>query len=195
MIRYRDALRRMKEMGHQNTYSSDLGAAVGEKGSQIRKDFSLFGLTGTKRDGYRIDTLLESMDTIFRKKEPVTAVIAGNGRLGKALINYGRFKDENIHILAAFETDPQKLEREATVPVLPVSEMQDFIREKGILLGIIAVPYDAAGGVFSDMLTAGIRGVLNFAPVHLNGPEDFPLHNISLAAELEVLAYLAKLPL
>jgi redox-sensing transcriptional repressor len=194
MVRYRDALRRMRDTGHRQTYSSDLGAAVGEKGSQVRKDFSMFGLTGTKRDGYRIDGLLASMDTIMKKQEPVKAVIAGYGRLGKALIEYGRFRDENIHILAAFEADPEKVDRTAAVPVLPVAELEPFARGNSILLGIIAVPYDVAAGVFNSMLSSGIKGVLNFAPVHLNGPDDYPLHNISLAAELEVLAYLAKLP-
>jgi redox-sensing transcriptional repressor len=109
--------------------------------------------------------------------------------LGKALLRYPGFEKSSIKILASFDIDPAKMESETKIPVLPLEEIEAYIQKKQIRFGIISVPDFAAQQVCQIMVKAGIKGILNFAPVRLKVPEDCVIRNINLETEMENIIY------
>jgi redox-sensing transcriptional repressor len=166
-----------------------LADAIGVTASQVRKDFSIFGISGNKRGGYKIEELIEKINNILGKNELNKVIIVGAGKLGMALLKYKGFEKEGIKIVASFDIDSTKYVGDSDVPVLPLEELNDFVRKNNIRIGIIAVPDMAAQSVADSMFLAGIRGILNFAPIRLKSPEDRVLNNVNLEVELENLIY------
>jgi redox-sensing transcriptional repressor len=189
LSKYRNALHRLRTFGFVKIFSGYLAEAVGVTSAQVRKDFSLFGVAGNKRGGYKIDELITKLGDILGKNDIQTVVLVGAGQIGTALMRYRSFEKEGIRILAAFDTDPAKHARDAAVPVLPLEELRDFVRANGVKIGIICVPDIAAQQVFDMMVSAGIKGVLNFAPISLRAPEDVVVNSVSLELELENVIY------
>ena len=189
LSRYKAALYRLRSLGFIKVFSDNLADAIGVLPSQVRKDFSLFGISGNKRGGYQIDALLEKLNSILGKDRQHNVVVAGAGNIGTALIKYGGFEKEGMRIAACFDIDPAKFNRKVEVPVLPLEELKDFVRSNNIKIGIIAVPEIAAQSVLDIMAASGIKGVLNFAPLRLRGTDDLVIHNINLGLELENLIY------
>ena len=189
LSRYKAALYRLRSLGFIKVFSDNLADAIGVLPSQVRKDFSLFGISGNKRGGYQIDALLEKLNSILGKDRQHNVVVVGAGNIGTALIKYGGFEKEGMRIAACFDIDPAKFNRKVEVPVLPLEELKDFVRSNNIKIGIIAVPEIAAQSVLDIMAASGIKGVLNFAPLRLRGTDDLVIHNINLGLELENLIY------
>ena len=189
LSRYKNAIRRFKKLGFVKVFSDNIADAVGGTPSQVRKDFSIFDICGNKRGGYKVDELLEKMNEILGKDKVNNAIVVGVGNIGRALISYAGFEKENIIVKAAFDIDHSKCEDKGEVPVLAIEEMQDYIRDNDIKIGIIAVPDIAAQHILDIMVSAGINGVLNFAPIQLRGREDTVIKNINLALELENIIY------
>lgn len=189
LSRYKDALQRLMSLGFIKVFSDNLADAVGVTPSQVRKDFSIFGIKGYRKGGYQVDELLEELRRILGKDKVHKAIVAGTGNIGRALINYNGFLKEGIEIAAAFDIDASKYDKESAVPVLPLEEMKDFILKNNIKIGIIAVPDVAAQQVWEIMRSAGIKGVLNFAPIRLRGDDDLVINNINVALELENVIY------
>ena len=187
--RYKNALTRLKSLGFVKVFSSNLADATGTSSAQVRKDFSLFGITGNKRGGYNVEDLIEQMNEIFGKHLVHNVVIVGLGNIGKALLRYKGFEKEAIRIIAAFDIDPAKFDENAEVPVYPLEHLADFVKDNEIKLGVIAVPDVAAQQVFEMMKKAGIKGLLNFAPNNLRTEDDVVINNINLEMELENLIY------
>ncbi|ARN55651.1 redox-sensing transcriptional repressor Rex [Sedimentisphaera salicampi] len=187
--RYKNALTRLKSLGFVKVFSSNLADATGTSSAQVRKDFSLFGITGNKRGGYNIDDLVEQMNTIFGKHEVHKVIIVGFGNIGKALMSYKGFEKESIKIDAAFDIDSSKVNEKAEIPVYPFEKLEEYIQENRIKLGVISVPDVAAQQVFEVMKRAGIKGVLNFAPINLGSSDEVVINNINLEMELENLIY------
>ena len=189
LSRYKNALYRLKALGFIKVFSDNLADAVGVMPSQVRKDFSLFGISGNKRGGYQVEELIEKLNNILGKNEIQKVVIAGAGNIGTALMKYKGFEKEGIKIMAAFDIDPAKYSKETGVAVRALDEMSEFIRANKIKIGIIAVPDIAAQQAMDIMLSAGIKGVLNFAPIRLRAPEDCVINNVNLELELENVLY------
>ncbi|RJP28026.1 MAG: redox-sensing transcriptional repressor Rex [Candidatus Omnitrophota bacterium] len=190
LSRYKSALFRLKSLGFVKVFSDNLADAVGVTPAQVRKDFSLFAIsTGNKRGGYQIDALLESLNSILGTNKIQKVIIVGAGNIGTALMNYKGFEKESIEIVAAFDIDPSKYHKETKIPVLPLEELKDFIKNNNINIGIIAVPEIAAQQVLDILASAGIKGVLNFAPIRLRASDDIVINNINLASELENVVY------
>jgi redox-sensing transcriptional repressor len=189
LSRYKNTVKRLKNLGFVKIFSDNIADAIGVTPSQVRKDFSMFGISGNKRGGYKVEELLEKLNSILGKDRVYDAVVAGVGNIGKALISYNGFEKENIRIVAAFDIDHSKCGEKSGIKVLPIEDMTEFIRDKNIKIGIIAVPDMAAQHVLDIMLGAGVKGVLNFAPIQLRGREDSVLKNINLALELENIIY------
>lgn len=186
---YREALLRLKFMGFVKVFSENLADAIGANAVQVRKDFSVFGLMGNKRGGYQIDELITRLDELLGKNKKYQVIVAGSGNIGRALLNYKGFENLGIQIIAAFDTDESKVNRRSEIPILPLAEMKDFIKKNKIRCGVIAVPDVAAQPVLDQMIAAGVKGVLNFAPVKLNVPDKFEIHNMNLGRELETILY------
>jgi redox-sensing transcriptional repressor len=186
--RYKTALRRYKEAGVTHVFSSDLGDAIGEKATQVRKDFSILSTYGVKKRGYDVNILLCELESLLGKHQMVNTIIVGYGRLARAIIDYKEFQEENINIIASFDNDESKIYRDSTVPVLPMEELSTFVKNYNIRIAIIAVPYKAAQKVFDQLLSSGVKGVLNFAPIHIKAPHGFPINNVNLAIEFDVVS-------
>ncbi|MBN2415109.1 redox-sensing transcriptional repressor Rex [bacterium] len=186
---YRKVLLRLNELGFDRIFSDTLGEEAGVTAAQVRKDFSIFGISGNKRGGYIIADLIARLDDILKKRTVTRVIIVGAGNLGKALMHYPGFRRDSIEISAVFDIDPTKISRKADVPVLPLEEVGEFIAAHGIDIAIIAVPDVAAQRVFDILQRAGIRGILNFTTMTFKDNEDVVVNNVYLQFELENLIY------
>ncbi|MFP4473463.1 MAG: redox-sensing transcriptional repressor Rex [Candidatus Omnitrophota bacterium] len=187
--RYRNALYRLKHMGFVKVFSDNLADAVGVTSAQVRKDFSMFGLSGNKRGGYQVDDLIVNLDKLLGKDKVQDVVVVGAGNIGTALLNYKGFEHNGIRIVAAFDRHAEEIINVSDVPIMPMDALAGFVDENSIEVGIIAVPDYAAQDVLDDLKAAGIKGVLNFAPIRLQAPENFIVNNIHVGLELEKVIY------
>ena len=192
LFQYRDFLIRSKQLGKESIFSDDLADALGTTSIQVRKDFSLFGLSGNKRAGYKVDELLEQLNDVLKKGEKHKVVIVGAGNIGRALMKYDGFREGGLEIVALFDNDPKVQNKKAAPPVLALEQLYGFITENKVELGVIAVPYHAAQQVLDIMILAGIKGIMNFAPIALKAPKDFYINDMNLKIELESIAYFVK---
>ncbi|WP_244437939.1 redox-sensing transcriptional repressor Rex [Salinispira pacifica] len=202
MVRYLRVLRKLKTLGIVNVFSNNLGDALGVTPAVVRKDFSQINITGNKRGGYNIDVLMQKLEDQLGKRDSKRVIVAGCGRIGQALMAYREFPKEGINIIAGFDNSEAKIDREAHIPILPMEEMEEFVKKNEIEVAIISVPEPAANDVFDQMLQAGIRGVLNFTPVELkcqgkcdrpNCPKNCTVHTVNIGLELENLFYLINM--
>jgi redox-sensing transcriptional repressor len=192
LLLYRLCLVKFKEMGFTKVYSYNLGHEAGVSAEQIRKDFSHFGITGNRKGGYELDYLLERLNGIFRRNELQSVIIAGMGNMGRALSHYEcGFTEKRQYIIAGFDIDPVKIKRTYNIPVFHMEQMPVFIAENDVKIAIIAVPAITAQEVCNLMVEAGIRGIMNFAPVILQAPENVIVNNVNLCDELESVIYTA----
>ena len=189
LSRYRKALLRLKDLGFVRVFSDTLGEAVGATAAQVRKDFSLFGITGNKKGGYQVDILLEKLQNILGKDKDQKVIVVGAGNIGTALIQYKGFERERIKVVAGFDIDSAKINKKSKIPILSSDELSTYVRKHDIQIGIIAVPDYAAQQVCEMMLSAGIKGILNFAPIRLRGSEEAIVNNVHLQIELENVIY------
>jgi redox-sensing transcriptional repressor len=162
---------------------------VGVTASQVRKDFSLFGICGNKKGGYQINELLKKLNNILGKDKIQKVVVAGVGNIASALMKYKGFAQEGIKIAAGFDIDPSKMDRNSSIPILHLKELKRFVRQNNINIGIIAVPDIAAQQVADQMHQAGIKGILNFAPIRIKTTNGCVVNNVNLELELENLIY------
>lgn len=195
LIKYKNVLYRFKFMGFKKVYSENLADALGLTAAQVRKDFSIFGIPGNRRGGYLVDELLEKVIHILGKNESHKVIIAGAGNIGSALMNYSGFERENIIISALFDIDPDRINRDNIVPVLPIEEMTEFVKKNEIKIGVITVTATFAQQVLEQMISAGIKGVINFAPVRLKAPDEIFINNIDIISEIEKVIYFVTSPL
>lgn len=189
LSRYKNALNRLRSLNFVRVFSDNLADAAGVTAAQVRKDFSLFGITGNRRGGYRVDELTDQLNTILGKDQLQEVVVVGTGNIGRALLCYGGLEKSGIKIAAGFDIDPAKINPQDRPPVLPLEDLVDVVTQRNIVLGVLAVPDYAAQQVLELMLSAGIRGVLNFAPICLKAPPGCVVNNINLESELENLIY------
>lgn len=189
LSRYKNALKRLKGLGFVKVFSGNLADATGVTSSQVRKDFSLFGITGNRRGGYNVDELITRIRDILGKNELQKVVIVGLGNIGKALLRYKGFQAGGIRIIAGFDIDPAKYAPDAEIPIYPMQDFPDFVHEHGVKIGILAVPDVAAHHISQLMISAGIQGILNFAPIQLRSVPEVVISNINLEVELENLIY------
>ena len=189
LLQYKLCLIRFRELGVSTIYSHSLGEAAGVSAVQVRKDFSLYGIKGRKRGGYDITYLLMELEKIFGDSRK-NIVIVGMGNIGRALMQYNeRFMKKNLHIVAGFDIDPAKQNKTTQVPVYSTEKLSEVIQTHQVTTAIIAVPFQTAQEVCNMLITAGIKGILNFAPVILKVPEKIVVDNINLSNKLEGIIY------
>ncbi|OHB84288.1 MAG: redox-sensing transcriptional repressor Rex [Planctomycetes bacterium RBG_19FT_COMBO_48_8] len=192
LFRYRNVARRLKSLKYIRVFSENLADAVGVTSAQVRKDFSLFGVSGNRRGGYNVEEVIKQIEMVLGKGKLQKVILVGFGNIGRSLLRYPGFKKDGIKIAAAFDIDPAKVSREGHIPVLPLSEMGNYVDNNKIQIGIITVPDYAAQQVFELMKSAGIKGILNFAPICLQESEECIVNNINLETELESIIYYAS---
>ncbi len=192
LYQYRKSLYRLRQMGFVKAFSENLADAVSVTAAQVRRDFSIFGISGNKRGGYSVDELIAKLDQKLGKDREQNVIVVGAGNLGRALMNYKGFEAEKIKVCALFDSDPSKINRKADVPILPLEDLKKFVKENQIEVAVIVVPDVSAQQVLTELVKAGIKGVLNFAPVRLNPPhENFVISHVNLGLELETVIYQA----
>lgn len=182
---YRMCLARMKKMGIRRVFSYSLGAEAGVKPDQVRKDFSWFKIRGNQRAGYEVDHLINVMEAIFQETEMCNIVLVGMGNIGQALANYNWINQRNINIVATFDIDPSKQRKRMETMVYPMTRLQEIVHRFSVKVAIIAVPEISAQEVCTQLTDAGIRGIVNFAPVILKVPQNVVVNNVNLYNEVE----------
>ena len=193
LSRYRNALMRLKALNFVKVFSENLADAAGVTAVQVRKDFSLFGIQGNRRGGYLIDELISQINTVLGKDTVQHVIVVGIGNIGRALLNYPGFKKNGIELVAGFDNDPAKHDPDAAVPIFPMDSLADFAAQGHIEFAILAVPDFVAKNVLEQILAAGIRGILNFAPICLKEPDGCVVRNLNLETELENIIYFTKI--
>ena len=189
LSKYKNSLKKLKALGFKKVFSDNLADAIEVTSSQVRKDFSEFNITGSKRGGYLVDDLLEKIEKILGKDVTQSVIIVGAGNLGQALMNYDGFAKEQIKIEAAFDINPNKINTSAEIPIYPLDNLCDFVIANKISTGIITVPSAAVQQVADLLISSGIKGILNFAPVNIKGTESCIINNVNFIIELENLFY------
>jgi redox-sensing transcriptional repressor len=192
LLKYRDVLLKLKAMGFVKVFSDNLADAVGVSPSLVRKDFSVVGLSGNKRGGYRIEALAEQLGRLLGAGELQRVVIIGCGKIGTALMNYRGFDAQRVRIVAGFDVNPAKFDPSAPVPVYPYDEMPRMVKAEHVLVAILATPETAAAHVAEQLGAAGVRGILNFAPIALKSSPTCIVQNINIAMALENLFYFVR---
>jgi len=175
--------------GREHISSKSLADFVGVNSWQIRKDFSYFGDFGTPGVGYNIEKLAAQIKKILRLDVIRKAALVGVGDLGSALLAYPGFRTYGLDIVAAFDVDPAKIGR--TVNGVPIEKITKIgtLQERGISLGIVAVPHTAGQFTVDKLVEAGVRGILNFAPCKVEAPRRVKIITLDIAMELARLPY------
>ncbi|MDX9800381.1 MAG: redox-sensing transcriptional repressor Rex [Spirochaetia bacterium] len=199
LSKYKRLLQKLKALGLEKVFSNNLGDALGVTSALVRKDFSFLKIKGNKRGGYIIDELIEEIDSILGQHKPREIIVVGCGKIGTAIMQYNGLARDGITIAAGFDILPDKVAYKGDALILPMSELDNFVYENQIKVGVIAVPESAATAVFEKMISAGILGYLNFSPVELKCTKDsqipldnkscYVINNINLAVEIENLFY------
>lgn len=151
---------------------------------QVRKDLAAVSDGGKPKIGYIVSDLIDQLEIFLGYKDVDDAVIIGAGKLGKALLDYEGFTGYGLNIVAAFDINESLTDKK----IFPMSKFEDLCKRMKIRIGIITVPADQAQAVCDLMVKNGILAIMNFAPVHLNVPQNVILHNENLATSLALLS-------
>ena len=155
---------------------------------QVRKDLAAVSSSGKPKIGYVTADLISELENFLGYNSPSVALLAGAGKLGRALMSYQGFNAYGLNIVAAFDTDPNLINtQEAGKSILPLSQMKQFCEERRVRIGIITVPAACAQEVCEMMLESGILAIWNFAPVRLNVPDTILVQNENMASSLALL--------
>ncbi len=192
IIQYRMCLLKFQNLGFEKIFSYTLAQEIGVSPEQVRKDFSQFHLRGNKKAGYLIQDILDQINDLLHKEDIHKIIMVGLGNIGQALIKYKGFANRNMQLVAGFDIDPAKLKKTCRIPTFHSKEIPAVVKKENVRLGIIAVPEAAAQEACNTLIEAGIKGILNFAPVMLKTPPDVVVQNISVCGELEALVYVTE---
>jgi redox-sensing transcriptional repressor len=187
---YLRELQHLLRDGHQTTSSSHLGSLLGFTDAQVRKDLAYFGHFGYPGIGYRCEELIPEIKRILGTDRSWPVAMVGVGNLGRALLGYRGFGQQNFRIAAAFDVDSEKIGTVIEgVRVHHLDRLADIVRDQHIQLGMIVVPANWAQSVADKLVTAGIEGIVNFAPVTIVLPPTVSVVGVDLAMELEQLSF------
>jgi redox-sensing transcriptional repressor len=187
---YLRQLEAFKRKDRRTISSKQLGESLNLTDAQVRKDLAYFGQFGHPGIGYRVDDLIAQVRHILGTDKVWNVLLIGAGNLGRALLAYRGFSTKGFNLVAVFDNDPTKVGKKfGTFTVQPLSELADTIRKSGIRLAIMTVPAEVAQDVAEQLVAAGIRGLLNFAPVSLQLPTEIATNSVDLAVSLEQLSF------
>ena len=191
---YTRCLLQLEEDGVKTISSQELAERFSLNSAQVRKDLAYFGEFGVRGIGYYVSGLKAELQRILGLDREWAVALVGFGNLGSALVHYKGFGRQGFRIAVVIDDDPAKIGREIdAVPIVSSRDMAREIKARGIQIAIVAVPPEAAQTVTEQLVAAGIKAVLNFAPTRLRVTRDVRLKNVDLSIELETLSfYLAK---
>lgn len=187
---YLRALTVLAEAGTATCSSDELARAAGVNSAKLRKDLSHLGSYGTRGVGYDVEYLRYQIAREIGVTQDWPVVIVGIGNLGHALASYSGFRSRGFRVVALLDADPGRhQETVAGVRVRPFDDLGRIVAESGVAIGVIATPAPAAQDVADQMVAAGIRSILNFAPTLLRVPDGVDVRKVDLSIELQILAY------
>ncbi len=193
---YLRCLNELAASGVEAVSSKTMAEKFNLNSAQIRKDLAYFGEFGVRGVGYNVEALRQQLIEILGLTAKRKVAIVGLGNLGTALANYHGFSQGNFEVVGLFDDDPAKLgnRTRAGLRIQSTQALGEAIRREGIEIVVIAVPAAAAERVLEQVTEAGVRAVLNFAPVHLNPKPGVKVKNVDLTISLESLSYFLANP-
>ncbi|MDQ2984081.1 MAG: redox-sensing transcriptional repressor Rex [Actinomycetota bacterium] len=185
LSRYLQVLTQSKKMGKDRISSQEIADYTNINATQIRRDLSTFGKFGKRGVGYNIDSLLGEIRKILRTQGQHNVALVGAGRLGQAIASSPIFAEHGINIAAVFDRDPEKVGRGiGSLSVTDYRELNDRVRDKNIIVGVLAVPADSAQGAADELVAAGVRIIFNYSEALLDVPGDVTVHTSNPAVDL-----------
>ena len=190
LSRYLQVLTQAKKMGKSSISSQAISEYTNVNPTQIRRDLSGFGKFGKRGVGYDIDSLIEQIRKILRTSGQHNIALFGAGNLGQAIATSGVFADHGFRISAIFDVDPSRVgSRLGDLEVRHYDELSSVVADDGVMVGVLAVPGDAAQAVADDLVAAGVKIIFNYSDALLTVPSDVTVHTSSPAVELLYALY------
>jgi redox-sensing transcriptional repressor len=190
LSQYLRVLTQAKKVGQDRISSQEMSEYTNINATQIRRDLSTFGKFGKRGVGYNIDALISEIRKILRTQGQHNIALFGAGRLGQAIASSTVFADHGFNIPLAFDTDKAKVGQPIGQTVIrDYGELKDAIREKSIIVAVLAVPPESAQRVADDVVAAGVKIVFNYSDALLHAPSDVTVHTTSPAVELLYALY------
>jgi redox-sensing transcriptional repressor len=190
LSRYLQVLTQARKMGKERISSQEIADYTNINATQIRRDLSTFGKFGKRGVGYSVDGLLGEIRRILRTQGQHNIALVGAGRLGEAIASSPIFAEHGINIAAVFDKDPDKIGRKVgNVDVSEYETLADVVRDKNIVVGVLAVPAESAQSASDDLIDAGVRIIFNYSEALLDTPQDVAVHTSNPAVELLYALY------
>lgn len=188
---YHRYLKELIEDGVERVSSKELSGLTGFSASQIRQDLNNFGGFGQQGYGYNTKDLKDQIDKILGIDKSYKSIVIGAGRLGQAIARYNGFRDSGFNVISLFDIK-DNIGDISGIKVREMEDLEKYIRDEGIDVAIITVPREVCQDVANKVIDAGVRGIWNFAPYDLKGPEGVVVENIRLNDSLLTLSYFMK---
>jgi redox-sensing transcriptional repressor len=183
----------LREDGETSVFSRQLAAMAGGTAAQVRRDMMAIGYSGSPTRGYNIEELIRSIASFLDAPEGQHIALAGVGHLGLSILANFAGRRPKLSIVAAFDVDPAKINREIHgCPCYHIDQIDEIVREKNIDVGILTVSESLVHDVTDRFCRAGVRGLLNFTPARLHVPKDVDVEDYDIAMCLEKVAYFAR---
>src|ERR1700688_2100543 len=183
-------LEHSQTQGHSTISSAELARRGATTSGQVRKDLSFFGSFGKRGLGYSVDELAGRLREILGLRRTYRVVVVGAGRIGGALVQYPGFRQRGFNVTAIYDSDPKKVgSRWNGLVVRDVRHLEGDLKKDPSDIAILVTPADAAQTVTDRLVHAGVKAILNFAPVPLAVPNDVVVKSVNMALELETLSF------
>jgi redox-sensing transcriptional repressor len=190
LSQYLRVLTQAKKMGKDRISSQEISEYTNINATQIRRDLSGFGKFGKRGVGYNIDALAAEIRKILRTQGQHNIALFGAGRLGQAIASSTVFADHGFNVAAVFDVDPAKVGKPiGSTAVIDYAKQADVIRDKNIIVAVLAVPAEAAQQIADDVVESGVKIIFNYSDALLNVPADVTVHTTSPAVELLYALY------
>jgi len=177
----------------QRISSKELSDIIGFTASQIRQDLNNFGGFGQQGYGYNVEALHNEIGKILGLDRKYNAVLIGAGNLGQAIANYSGFRKAGFEVKALFDANPRMIGLKIRdFEVLDSENIEEFVKENEIDIAMLCIPKNGAQSIVNKLVSVGIKGIWNFAPIDLEVPRDVIVENVNLTESLFTLSYLMK---
>lgn len=187
---YLRALQQLSEKGILTTSSQELGEIIGISAAQIRKDISQFGEFGKQGTGYSVPFLIERLRDILKVHRVWEVVIVGMGDMGHALARYNGFANRGFHVSMVFDNDPGKVgQKVGDYEIMDTAGLAEKIKQNKIKVAMLTVPASAAQEMTDQLVKAGVKAILNYAPISLNVPSGVRVQYIDPVTHLQRMTY------
>jgi redox-sensing transcriptional repressor len=190
LSRYLQVLTQARKMGKDRISSQEIAEYTNINATQIRRDLSAFGRFGKRGVGYSVESLLAEIRKILRTQGQHNIALVGAGRLGGAIASSPIFAEHGITIAAVLDNDPAKVgDSLGGVPISALEDLDEIVRERSIVVGVLAVPAESAQEAADQLVGAGVKNIFNYSPALIDTPSDVQVHTSNPAVELLYALY------